>query len=87
MNDGITVSMKTAISVEDTLMNEADDAARDLGMSRSALIAEALREYLWRRRQSRISARLDEVYKDEPAAEEQQLVRKLRRKLRTPDRW
>jgi metal-responsive CopG/Arc/MetJ family transcriptional regulator len=43
--------MKTAISVEDAPMEKADDAARDLGLSRSGLIAEALREYLLRRRQ------------------------------------
>ncbi len=39
MQNGITNGMKTAISVEDALMEEADGAARDLGVSRSALIA------------------------------------------------
>jgi len=38
--------MNAVISVEDALLAEADIAARDLGLSRSGLIAEALREYL-----------------------------------------
>jgi metal-responsive CopG/Arc/MetJ family transcriptional regulator len=79
--------MKTAISVEDALMEQADDAARDLGLSRSGLIAEALREYLLRRRQVRVSDRLNQAYANEPNPDERQLVRKLKTKLPTPDRW
>ena len=37
--------MKKAIFVEDDLMKQADEAARDLGLSRSGLIADALREF------------------------------------------
>ena len=42
MQNGITKSMKTAISMDDSLMEQADDAARELGLSRSGLIAQAL---------------------------------------------
>ncbi len=87
MNNGITNSMKTAISVEDVLIEQADDAARDLGLSRSGLIAEALREYLQRRRQSRVSGQLNRVYANEPNPDERRLVRKLKTKLPTLDRW
>jgi metal-responsive CopG/Arc/MetJ family transcriptional regulator len=79
--------MKTAISVEDVLIEQADDAARDLGLSRSGLIAEALREYLQRRRQSRVSGQLNRVYANEPNPDERRLVRKLKTKLPTLDRW
>lgn len=79
--------MKAAISVEDTLMKQADDAARNLGLSRSALIAEALREYLLRLRQARVSEQLNQAYKDGLSFEERQLVRKLARKLSPVERW
>lgn len=79
--------MKTAISVEDTLMAEADDVARDLGLSRSALIAEALREYLLRIRHARLSQRLNQAYANGQSPEERQLVRKLKRKVDVREQW
>jgi metal-responsive CopG/Arc/MetJ family transcriptional regulator len=79
--------MKTAISVEDSLMEQADSAARDLGLSRSALIAEALRDYLHRRRQLRISEQLNQAYADQPDPAQRRLVRKFKNKLPIQDRW
>jgi len=79
--------MKTAISVEDSLMEEADKAARDLGLSRSGLIAQALRDYLKRRRQSQILEQLNHAYAADPTPEERILVRRLRTKLRVKERW
>jgi len=87
MQSGITESMKTAISVEDSLMEQADEAARDLGLSRSGLIAEALRGYLRQRARARITAQLNRVYADRPSPNENRLVRKLRAKLPMPDSW
>lgn len=87
MQSGITKSMKTAISVEDSLMEQADNTARDLGLSRSGLITQALRDYLQRRRRDLISDRLNQVYANEPSADERQTVRKLRTKIHKPDRW
>jgi len=79
--------MKTAISVEDSLMDQADSAARDLGLSRSALISEALREYLKRRRQTRISEQLNKAYANEPSESERLTVRNLKTKIAKPARW
>ncbi len=79
--------MKTAISLQDTLMAQADDAARELGMSRSGLIAEALREYLQRRRRAQITKRLNEAYADQPSAAEQGAGKKLLKKLPAQDKW
>jgi hypothetical protein len=81
--------MKTAISLEDSLMEQTDKAARDLGLSRSGLIAEALRNYLRQRGQARITARLNQAYADGPSTGEKRLVRKLKTKLAasTTDRW
>jgi metal-responsive CopG/Arc/MetJ family transcriptional regulator len=56
------------------------DAARDLGLSRSELIGEALRDYL---------RRYHEALSDPSgtSADERNLVKKLRTKLPIPDRW
>ncbi len=42
-------------------MEEADAAARDLGLSSSRLIADALREYLRKRRRTRITEQLNQA--------------------------
>jgi metal-responsive CopG/Arc/MetJ family transcriptional regulator len=39
-----TRCVKIAVSVEDSLMRQADAAARELGVRRSGLISNALRE-------------------------------------------
>jgi metal-responsive CopG/Arc/MetJ family transcriptional regulator len=61
--------MKTAISIDDRLLSEADRAARELGLSRSRLIAVALDAYLRVRRQQDMVARLNQVYSEADAAE------------------
>jgi metal-responsive CopG/Arc/MetJ family transcriptional regulator len=74
--------MKTAISVDDQLLSEADSAAREMGLSRSRLIATALEAYLRRRRQDEITARLNEVYA-EPDPEEARLLKLMKAKFRS----
>ncbi len=59
--------MKTTISLPDELFDGADELAHRLGLSRSALYARALREYLARHRGRRVTERLDEVYGASPA--------------------
>ena len=86
MQHGVTKSMKTAISVDDVLMQQADEAARDLGLSRSALVADALREYLSQRRRARISEQLNQAYSNAPSPDERRLVRRLKTKLLVPDK-
>lgn len=79
--------MKTMISVDDALMVQADEAARELGLSRSGLIAEALRDYLRQRRRTRVTEQLNQAYSAVPSPDERLLVRKLRTKVRAQDRW
>ena len=62
-----TLFVKTAISLPDDLFKLAEAAARKLHMSRSQLYATAISEFLDRRRASKITGRLNEVYSEQPA--------------------
>ena len=54
--------MKVAISVPDTVFSEAEKLARRLRVSRSQLYAQAIEEYLDKRQDSEITARLNVVH-------------------------
>lgn len=54
--------MKTAISLPDDLFEAAEDLARELGVSRSQLYARAVAEYVARRRDEEVTAKLNEIY-------------------------
>ncbi len=79
--------MKTAISVDDALMKQADEAAKDLGLSRSGLVADALREYLRKRRQTLVTEQLNQAYAKAPSLDERRLTRKLKAKLPVQGQW
>jgi metal-responsive CopG/Arc/MetJ family transcriptional regulator len=80
--------MKSAISVDDQLLSEADSVAREMGVSRSRLFATALAAYLRTRRQEAITARLNQVYA-EPDAAEGRTHKLMKAKFRATvkDRW
>ena len=59
--------MKTAVSLPDDLFRLAEAAARRLQVSRSELYANAIAEYLDRRRDNAVTERLNEVYARRPA--------------------
>lgn len=61
------MSMKTAISIPDPLFESADDLAEEMGVSRSELYARAVEEYLAKHRSADVTAKLNEVYGDEPS--------------------
>ncbi len=74
--------MKTAISIEDRILREADETARQMGLSRSRLFALALGDFLQRHRQEQILARLNEVYAKEAKPNEKLLLRGIKAKIR-----
>jgi len=84
----LVVVMKTAISVDDQLLSDADRAAGEMGVSRSRLIALALEAYLRLRRQAEITARLNEVHAG-PDAAEVRALKPMKAKFRSTvkDRW
>ncbi|MEQ8331408.1 MAG: ribbon-helix-helix domain-containing protein [Longimicrobiales bacterium] len=77
--------MKTAISLPDELFESADALAEELGVSRSELYARAVEEYLAKHRSADITARLNEVYADEPGGLDPSLRRAQGRSVRSPE--
>ena len=60
--------MKTAISIPDEIFDAAERAAKRLGMSRSELYVNAVREYVERYGRANIVEKLDEVYSNSQAS-------------------
>ena len=54
--------MKIAISIPDELFHSADEAAKNLGLSRSALIQKAVEDFLETRNQKAIIEKLNTFY-------------------------
>jgi len=81
--------MKTAISINDGLLREADEAARLMKVSRSRLFALAVGGFLKRQRREEMLLRLNEVYANGVDPAEKRLVAGIKHKLRPPvkERW
>ncbi len=60
--------VKIAISVPDDVFQAGDHLARQLGLSRSQLYADALAAYLGTRGAEAVTARLNAVYESQPSA-------------------
>lgn len=73
--------MKTAISMEDDLLAEADRMAKRIGVSRSRFLSLAVRDYLTRHRQQQMTERLNEIYRRNNA-EDTELAGRMKAKFR-----
>lgn len=73
--------MKTAISLPDDLFATADAYAERSQLSRSELYARALREYLERHDQDRVTAQLDAVCAEVDTRSAPEFARAARRLL------
>lgn len=71
--------MKTAISLPDDLFASAEALAERLGVSRSALYATAVAEFLIRHQAREVTDRLNALYADAPSALDPRLARAQRR--------
>jgi len=82
-------TLKTAISIDDRLLQEADETARLLGLSRSRLFALAVSDFLQRQRQEQMLRRLNEVYANGAEPAERSLLKKIKAKVRptVKERW
>ncbi len=77
--------MKTAISLPDATFRRADLVARRLGISRSELYVKALEAYLGPATDDEITAKLNEVYAEQPSELQPDLARAQRQAI--GDTW
>ena len=61
----ILLGMKTAISIPDDVYEEAEITARHLGLARSQLYTQAIKEFIERYDRDRITKKLDSLYSAE----------------------
>lgn len=66
-------TVKTAISLDQELLDRIDEVARELAVPRSRLLAEAATQFLERRDDARLLAALNAAYGAAPSAEERTL--------------
>lgn len=66
--------MKTAVSLSDSVFQEAEALAKRLGISRSELFSRALQLYLEAHKHDRVREALDEVYSQESSTVDEALA-------------
>ncbi len=76
------MTVKTAISLQSPLLARIDAAAKELGMSRSALLALAAEELVKQLESRKLLAQLNEAYDDSPDAEERQLQQGMQKLMK-----
>lgn len=74
----LMATIKTAISLQDSLFEEIEQAARELKVSRSRIFVLAIEEYLKRRENLRLLDKINDAYQDEPEESERKRLRKMR---------
>ena len=81
--------MKTAISIDNGLLQQVDETARQMGLSRSRLFTLAVGDFLERRRREHMLLRLNEVYTSGMEREEERLLKGMKAKVRRTikERW
>ena len=75
-------AIKTAISIEKNLFDQADNLARKMKVSRSKLFVIALQDYIEHQKNKEMLAQINAAYADEPDTTEQTLRRKSRQQHR-----
>ncbi len=75
MADSKASSVKTAVSIQATLFEQAEAAAREMNISRSRLYNLALEEFLRHRENQELLRRLNEAYADDLDEEERAFLR------------
>jgi metal-responsive CopG/Arc/MetJ family transcriptional regulator len=80
-------SVKTAISVERTLFDRVNDAARRLSIPRSRLFVIAAKEYLERHESQWMLDRLTAAYSDGEDQEDVSRMMPLQREVAEKEEW
>jgi metal-responsive CopG/Arc/MetJ family transcriptional regulator len=76
------MTIKTAISIEESLYRQVQKMAEETGVSRSHVFAEAIRAYLRQRENRMLLEELNAAYAEPPSALEKRLQRAWRRRHR-----
>ncbi|CAG0977372.1 hypothetical protein [Geobacter sp.] len=75
-------AIKTAISIEKDLFDQAEKMAQSMKVSRSKLFVIALQDFIAHQKNRELLAQINAAYSDEPDTAEQTLRRKSRRQHR-----
>jgi hypothetical protein len=78
--------MKTAISIPQPIYRSAEKLAQRLGLSRSRLYATALKHFLERHDDDRVTEQLNHIY-ETAASKLDAPLRKLQAKSFSKDKW
>jgi len=62
---GILKEMKTAFSLPDSVFYDVQETAKNMGISRSALYLNAIKDYLKKNNRKNITQKLNEIYSAE----------------------
>jgi len=83
-------SVKTAISIEESLFKEADELATEMNTSRSKLFAMAISEFLQRQKNQKLLEKINAAYNDTPDSsekEQQQAMKAKHRRILGEEQW
>ena len=85
----IMAKIKTTISLKESLVEQADAIAEEMGISRNRLFSVAVEQFVVRYQNQKILGALNDVYRDGPRDSEQQLLHeaKLKYQQRFEDEW
>ncbi|MBI3016118.1 MAG: hypothetical protein HYY65_13895 [Candidatus Tectomicrobia bacterium] len=72
-------NVKTAISLQKSLFEQAEALARKMKVSRSRLFALALQDFMQRHQHRQLLEKINQAYQDAPDPTEQKRLRKMRR--------
>lgn len=75
-------NVKTAISLQKSLFEQAETLATEMKISRSRLFALALEDFLSRAQNKKLLAQINAAHEDIPEPAEQALQRRMRRQHR-----
>lgn len=84
-----TPNVKTAISIQQPLFEQAEALAKEMHISRSRLFMLALKDFIHRYQSRQLLERIDAAYDDAPAPSEKELQRHMRssHKRIVEDEW
>lgn len=75
-------NIKTAISMQKPLFDQAEELARTMKVSRSKLFVLALQDYIERRKNRELLARINAAYEEPDDATEKKVLQAARRRHR-----